>query len=111
MANEASTGHDQVHDESVHYWYHGDKDALTRRLKRIEGQIRGIQRMVDEDKYCIDILTQISASTKGLQAVALNLLEGHLAHCVAEAQASGDSEAAGAKVKEASDAVARMLRT
>ncbi|GAA2166059.1 MULTISPECIES: metal-sensitive transcriptional regulator [Glycomyces] len=97
------------HDD--HYWYHGDKAALTRRLKRIEGQIRGIQRMVDDDQYCIDILTQISASTKGLQAVALNLLEGHLAHCVAEAQTSGDPTAAEAKVKEASDAVARLLRT
>ena len=97
--------------EAQHYWYHGDKAALTRRLKRIEGQIRGIQRMVDEDEYCIDILTQISASTKGLQAVALNLLEGHLAHCVAEAQTSGDEAAAQAKVKEASDAVARLLRT
>jgi len=99
-------GHD-----AGHYWYHGDKAALTRRLKRIEGQIRGIQRMVDDDEYCIDILTQISASTKGLQAVALNLLEGHLAHCVAEAQTSGDPAAAEAKVKEASNAVARLLRT
>ncbi len=75
------------------------------------GPDRGIQRMVDDDEYCIDILTQISASTKGLQAVALNLLEGHLAHCVAEAQTSGDPAAAEAKVKEASNAVARLLRT
>ncbi|SDD91784.1 metal-sensitive transcriptional regulator [Glycomyces harbinensis] len=97
--------------ENQQYWYHGDKAALTRRLKRIEGQVRGIQRMVEDDEYCIDILTQISASTKGLQAVALNLLEGHLAHCVAEAQTSGDEAAAKAKVKEASDAVARLLRT
>ncbi len=103
---EGPAGHD-----AGHYWYHGDKAALTRRLKRIEGQIRGIQRMVDDDEYCIDILTQISASTKGLQAVALNLLEGHLAHCVAEAQTSGDPAAAEAKVKEASNAVARLLRT
>ncbi|MBO3734308.1 metal-sensitive transcriptional regulator [Glycomyces niveus] len=101
----------EAHGHDGHYWYHGDKAALTRRLKRIEGQIRGIQRMVDDDQYCIDILTQISASTKGLQAVALNLLEGHLAHCVAEAQTSGDPTAAEAKVKEASDAVARLLRT
>ena len=93
------------------YWYHGDKEALQRRLRRIEGQIRGLQRMVEDDEYCIDILTQISASTKGLQAVALNLLEGHLSHCVAEAQAEGDPEAAEAKVKEATDAVARLLRT
>ncbi|WP_030160772.1 metal-sensitive transcriptional regulator [Glycomyces sp. NRRL B-16210] len=98
-------------EDGKQYWYHGDKAALTRRLKRVEGQIRGIQRMIDEDEYCIDVLTQISASTKGLQAVALNLLEGHLAHCVAEAQVSGDPTAAQAKVKEASDAVARLLRT
>jgi DNA-binding FrmR family transcriptional regulator len=101
-------------DETGHaqeYWYHGDKAALLRRLRRIEGQIRGLQRMVDEDEYCIDILTQISASTKGLQAVALNLLEGHIAHCVAEAQTKGDAAEAEAKVKEATDAVARLLRT
>ncbi|MDA1362921.1 metal-sensitive transcriptional regulator [Glycomyces luteolus] len=101
----------EAHGHDGHYWYHGDKAALTRRLRRIEGQVRGIQRMVEDDQYCIDILTQISASTKGLQAVALNLLEGHLAHCVAEAQTSGDPTAAEAKVKEASDAVARLLRT
>ncbi|WP_051393584.1 metal-sensitive transcriptional regulator [Glycomyces arizonensis] len=99
------TGHDPV------YWYHGDKAALGRRLKRIEGQIRGLQRMIDDDEYCIDILTQISASTKGLQAVALNLLEGHIAHCVAEAQTGGDPAEAEGKVKEATDAVARLLRT
>ncbi|WP_100445015.1 metal-sensitive transcriptional regulator [Glycomyces xiaoerkulensis] len=93
------------------YWYHGDKVALQRRLRRIEGQIRGIQRMVEDDEYCIDILTQISASTKGLQAVALNLLEGHISHCVAEAQVKGDAEEADGKVKEATDAVARLLRT
>ncbi|HLU27420.1 MAG TPA: metal-sensitive transcriptional regulator [Glycomyces sp.] len=100
---EAGHGHE--------YWYHGDKAALQRRLKRIEGQIRGLQRMVEDDQYCIDILTQISASTKGLQAVALNLLEGHIAHCVAEAQTKGDPAEAEAKVKEATDAVARLLRT
>lgn len=93
------------------YWYHGDKAALQRRLKRIEGQIRGLQRMIDEDEYCIDILTQVSASTKGLQAVALNLLEGHISHCVAEAQTKDDPAEADAKVKEAVDAVARLLRT
>jgi CsoR family transcriptional regulator, copper-sensing transcriptional repressor len=98
-------------EHGEHYWYHGDKDALLRRLRRVEGQIRGLQRMVDEDEYCIDILTQISASTKGLQAVAVNLLEGHLAHCVAEAQAKGDQAEADAKVKEATAAVARLLRT
>lgn len=115
--SEAETAHgetqsgDAQHGDGQHYWYHSDKAALTRRLKRIEGQVRGIQRMVEDDEYCIDILTQISASTKGLQAVALNLLQGHLAHCVAEAQTSGDAAAAEAKVKEAADAVARLLRT
>lgn len=98
-------------DQDKTYWYHGDKDALLRRLRRIEGQIRGLQRMVEDDEYCVDILTQISASTKGLQAVALNLLEGHISHCVAEAQVKGDPEEAEAKVKEATDAVARLLRT
>ncbi|HEU5129134.1 MAG TPA: metal-sensitive transcriptional regulator [Glycomyces sp.] len=108
MASE-ETGCEAGHDPK--YWYHGDKAALQRRLKRIEGQIRGLQRMIDDDEYCIDILTQISASTKGLQAVALNLLEGHIAHCVAEAQTKGDPAEAEAKVKEATDAVARLLRT
>lgn len=105
--------HETVHgtEPDKTYWYHGDKDALGRRLRRIEGQIRGLQRMVEDDEYCIDILTQISASTKGLQAVALNLLEGHIAHCVAEAQTGGDPAEAEAKVKEATDAVARLLRT
>lgn len=91
--------------------YTDDKDAYLKRMRRIEGQVRGIARMVDEDVYCIDILTQVSASTKGLQAVALNLLEGHISHCVAEAQTKDDPAEADAKVKEAVDAVARLLRT
>ncbi|HZE38559.1 MAG TPA: metal-sensitive transcriptional regulator [Stackebrandtia sp.] len=92
------------------YWYSTDRDALLKRLRRVEGQVRGIQRMVDEDTYCIDILTQISAANKALQAVALNLLEGHLGHCVAEATAKGGDEAA-EKVKEASEAIARLVRS
>jgi DNA-binding FrmR family transcriptional regulator len=69
--------------------YTHDKDAYLKRLRRIEGQVRGLQRMIDEDKYCIDILTQVSAATKALQAVALGLLEDHLGHCVAQAVAEG----------------------
>jgi DNA-binding FrmR family transcriptional regulator len=79
-------------------------------LQRIEGQVRGLQRMVDEDIYCIEILTQISAATKALQAVALSLLEGHLRHCVHEAIASGDP-AADNKITEAPEAVRRLVRS
>ena len=92
------------------YWYSDDKQALLARLRRIEGQIRGLERMVEEDTYCIDILTQISAATRALQGVALGLLDGHLSHCVAEATAKGGEEA-DAKVKEASEAIARLVRS
>lgn len=88
------------------YWYADNKQALLSRLRRIEGQVRGVYRMVDEDAYCIDVLTQISAATRALQAVALGLLEGHLAHCVVDAARQGDPSA---KVKEASDAIARLV--
>ena len=90
--------------------YAHDKDAYLQRLRRIEGQVRGLQRMIDEDKYCIDILTQISAATKALQAVALGLLEDHLGHCVARAVAEGDDSTA-EKVREASEAIARLVRS
>lgn len=90
--------------------YTPQKDALTRRMKRIEGQVRGIGKMIDDDKYCIDILTQVSAATRALQAVALGLLEEHIAHCVADAIATGGPEA-DAKVKEASAAIARLVRS
>jgi CsoR family transcriptional regulator, copper-sensing transcriptional repressor len=89
--------------------YSDDKDAVIKRLRRIEGQIRGLQRMVDEDTYCIDVLTQISAATKALQSVALELLDDHLDHCVREAVAAGGPEA-DAKVSEASAAIARLVR-
>jgi DNA-binding FrmR family transcriptional regulator len=92
------------------YWYSTDREALLKRLRRVEGQVRGLQRMVEEDSYCIDILTQISAANRALQAVALNLLEGHLGHCVAEAGEQG-GEAAAQKVKEATDAIARLVRS
>ena len=90
--------------------YTGNKEDHLRRLRRIEGQVRGLQRMVDEDKYCIDILTQVSAVTRALQSVALGLLDEHLGHCVAQAVAEGGDTAA-AKVREASDAIARLVRS
>jgi DNA-binding FrmR family transcriptional regulator len=90
--------------------YAEDKAAVQRRLKRIEGQVRGIARMVDEDAYCIDVLTQVSAVTKALQAVALGLLDDHLGHCVRNAVEAGGSEAE-AKLREANDAIARLVRS
>jgi DNA-binding FrmR family transcriptional regulator len=92
------------------YGYSQDKDAYLKRLRRIEGQVRGLQRMVDEDKYCIDILTQVSAVTSALESVALGLLEQHLSHCVAQAIAEG-GDTATAKIREASQAVARLVRS
>lgn len=90
--------------------YTNDKEAYLTRLRRIEGQVRGLQRMVDEDVYCIDVLTQVSAATRALQSVALGLLEDHLSHCVAEAVEQGGPEA-DEKVKEASAAIARLVRS
>ena len=90
--------------------YTPSKDDYLKRLRRIEGQVRGLQKMVEDDKYCIDILTQVSAATKALQSVALGLLEDHLAHCVTEAAAEG-GEIAAAKVREASDAIARLVKS
>jgi len=86
------------------------KDDYTRRLRRIEGQARGLQRMVEEDKYCIDILTQVSAMTSALQAVALGLLDDHLQHCVVDAATMGGPEA-DQKLQEASAAIARLVRS
>jgi DNA-binding FrmR family transcriptional regulator len=96
-------------EEHSQYWYGTDKQALLGRLRRVEGQVRGLQRMVEQDTYCIDILTQISAATRALQAVAIGLLEGHLAHCVVDAAKEGTDPTA--KVKEASDAIARLVRS
>ncbi|MFE6052941.1 metal-sensitive transcriptional regulator [Kitasatospora sp. NPDC056446] len=89
--------------------YSTEKDQLLRRLRRVEGQVRGLQRMVDTDTYCIDTLTQVSAATKALQSVALQLLDSHLAHCVHDAIAGGGAEA-DAKIAEASQAIARLMR-
>ncbi len=90
--------------------YVGHKDELLTRLRRAEGQVRGIARMVDDDQYCIDILTQVSAVTKALENVALSLLDDHLSHCVAEAAAQG-GPVAEEKLKEANQAIARLVRS
>ena len=90
--------------------YIENKAAAQRRLRRIEGQIRGLQRMVDEDRYCINILEQVSAVTRALQSVALELLDDHLAHCVADAVRHGGDEAT-AKLGEASAAIGRLVRS
>jgi DNA-binding FrmR family transcriptional regulator len=90
--------------------YTQDKDAYLKRLRRIEGQVRGLQRMVEEDVYCIDVLTQVSAVTRALQAVAIGLLEDHLGHCVTQAVERGGPEAE-EKVKEAAAAVSRLVRS
>ena len=90
--------------------YHDSKAAYLARLRRIEGQVRGLHRMVDEDVYCIDILTQVSAVSKALQSVAVGLVEDHLEHCVRDAVAAGGASA-DEKVTEATKAIARLLRT
>ena len=95
-------GHLEGNDEAV--------QAHLKRLRRIEGQVRGIQRMVEEEKYCIDILTQVSAATKALQALALSLLDDHHAHCVVDAARQGGAEQE-QKLKEASEAIARLVKS
>ncbi|MFE5572160.1 metal-sensitive transcriptional regulator [Amycolatopsis japonica] len=90
--------------------YTQGKDEYLTRLRRIEGQIRGLQRMVEEDKYCIDILTQVSAATKALQSVSLGLMDEHLRHCVSDAIAKGGDEA-DEKIKEATEVIARLVRS
>ncbi len=93
------------------YGYTKDKAALVTRLHRIEGQVRGIEKMVDEDRYCIDILTQISAATTALESLALQILDQHIRHCVAGALASGDEADANEKTEELLQAVQRFART
>lgn len=90
--------------------YHGDKAKYLARLRRIEGQARGIHRMIDEEKYCIDVLTQISAMTRALEGVALALLDDHLRHCVVDAARVGGEEAE-VRLQEAADAIARLVRS
>ena len=91
--------------------YAGTKEDYLKRLRRIEGQVRGLQRMVDEDTYCIDVLTQVAAVTKALQAVSLGLLEDHVAHCVVDAARAGDEDDTQTKLREAADAIARLVRS
>jgi DNA-binding FrmR family transcriptional regulator len=91
--------------------YSDDKEALTKRLHRIEGQVRGIERMIGEDRYCIDVLTQIAAVKTALEQVGARLLERHVSHCVADAIASGDEQAAGEKATELLAAVERFVKT
>lgn len=97
-------------DPQHEHGYIHDKDRYLARLKRIEGQARGIHRMVEEDKYCIDILTQISALTSALEGVAIGLLDEHLKHCVVDAAKEGGPQA-DEKLKEASDAIARLVKS
>jgi DNA-binding FrmR family transcriptional regulator len=101
---------DTPHDAHAGHGYISGKDEYLKRLRRIEGQARGLQRMVEDEKYCIDILTQVSAMTKALQAVALGLLDDHISHCVVDAAVAGGPEAE-AKIKEATDAIARLVRS
>ena len=91
--------------------YGADKDALIKRLHRIEGQVRGVERMVEQDRYCTDILTQIAAARTALEQVGSKLLEGHVTHCIADALASGDEKSATAKTAEMLDAVQRFVKT
>ena len=102
--------HDETSPAPAHHGYIHRKDDYLKRLRRIEGQARGLQRMVEDEKYCIDILTQVSAMTKALQSVALGLLDEHLSHCVAGAAAAGGREA-DEKLREASEAIARLVRS
>ncbi len=90
--------------------YAEDRAAHVKRLRRIEGQVRGLQRMVDSDTYCIDVLTQVSAATRALESFALALLDEHLRHCVVRAAAEGGDEAE-RKIREASDAISRLVRS
>ncbi|BAY00001.1 hypothetical protein MSTE_04709 [Mycobacteroides stephanolepidis] len=100
MSTKTSTGHG----------YSLKKDDYAKRLLRIEGQVRGIAKMIDEDKYCIDVLTQISAAQSALRSVALGLLDEHLGHCVSNAVADGGADA-DEKLAEASAAIARLVRS
>jgi len=101
---------DHMSDHEHHPGYSADKSAVLSRLKRIEGQVRGLQRMVESDTYCIDVLTQVSATTRALEGVALLLLQDHLSHCVADAARKGGPEA-DEKMREAIAAVSRLVKS
>ncbi|WP_231715897.1 metal-sensitive transcriptional regulator [Arthrobacter zhangbolii] len=114
LAEAAVTGPAAAGPVGSAHGYTSDKDAYLRRLRRIEGQVRGIARMVEEDKYCIDILTQVAAINKALHAVSLGLVQDHMSHCVVgaarESERTGNPEIVQAKVQEAADAIGRLLR-
>jgi DNA-binding FrmR family transcriptional regulator len=110
MSNYTRRGYVGINEGGRVHGYTENKDAYLRRMRRIEGQVRGIAKMIDDDKYCIDVLTQVSAATRALQSVALGLLEEHMAGCVVDAARAG-GPAADAKVKEAADAIARLVRS
>ena len=97
-------------DEHVHHGYHAEKDELVKRLHRIEGQVRGIEKMVSEDRYCIDVLTQIGAVSTALESLGFRILDDHVKHCVAGALASGDEAEAQAKAEELLEAVHRFAK-
>ena len=99
-----------IENVNSHPGYHDDKRAVLARLKRIEGQVRGLQRMVTDDTYCIDVLTQVSAATKALQSVAVQLLDDHLRHCVTNAVQSDDREESERIITEASRAIERLVK-
>ena len=107
-ADSHTHGHQHAHDHHDHPpGYSGDKDKVRQRLRRIEGQVRGLQRMVDDDVYCVDVLTQVSAVTRALQGVAMLLLDDHVRHCVAADVRAGSDE----KIVEAMDAIGRLVRS
>ena len=91
--------------------YTMQRDDYLKRLRRIEGQVRGLQRMIEDDEYCIDVLTQVAAATKALQSVAVGLLDEHLRHCVADAAAAGDEAESGRMIGEATNAIERLVRS
>jgi DNA-binding FrmR family transcriptional regulator len=108
--SEPTTGTTGATGAHAHPGYMNRKDDYLRRMKRIEGQVRGIERMIGDEAYCIDILTQVSAVTKALQAVSLGLLDEHMSHCVLDAAKAGSPDAQ-AKLREASEAIARLVRS
>lgn len=111
MTTDSTSPGTQVDAAAHQHGYISDKDRYLQRMKRIEGQARGIAKMIDDEKYCIDILTQVSALTRALQGVAIGLLDDHLKHCVLDAAKQGDDDAALAKIQEASDAINRLVRS
>jgi DNA-binding FrmR family transcriptional regulator len=100
-----------MNEAHPHYGYSADKDSLVKRLHRIEGQVRGIEKMVADDRYCIDIITQIAAVSTALEAVGFEILDSHVKHCVAGALASGDDKVAAEKSRELLEAVHRFARS